>query len=71
MVKKKRRGKPTLRHFRRELTNLERSILVIAGGGDPAEGWRTLCDVYRAAHAAGWRYGMPFDTIKVTSGPSE
>lgn len=66
MQKVYRRGKPTLRHFRRELSPAERAVLVAAGAGDPAQGWRTIVDVYRQVHMAGWRLGMSLSDIKVT-----
>ena len=60
-----KRGKSTTRYLLRKLQPDEQTVLLTAGNGDPVAGWRNIIDVYRAAYNAGYRFGMPFDTISV------
>jgi len=65
MVKKKRRGKPDVVHFYRRVTDDERAVLLAAGDGDPVQGWHNMLDLVRLFYGAGWRPGMPVNSIRL------
>lgn len=49
--------------FRRKLTPAQRAVILAAGDGDMTRGFHELLAVFSQARAAGYRPGMPLDSI--------
>ena len=55
--------------FRRKLTPAQRAVILAAGDGDMTRGFHEVLAVFSQARAAGYRPGMPLDSIGlVTNG---
>lgn len=49
--------------FRRKLTPAQRAVILAAGDGDMTRGFHEILAVFSQARAAGYRPGMPLESI--------
>ena len=56
--------------FRRKLTPAQRAIILAAGQGDMSRGFNELLALFCQARAAGYRPGMPLDSIGLITNES-